>query len=68
MPRVKGEFNKLGGGDFGDARAEAIPLGLSSLALVITVSIVIYFVVNYFIKQVFKPFKRSQWKNLQFQQ
>lgn len=49
-----GSITNWGACDFGDARAEVIPLGLPSLALVITVSIVIYFVVNYFIKQVFK--------------
>lgn len=51
---LSGSLTDRGACDFGDARAEAIPLGLPSLALVITVSIVIYFVVNYFIKQVFK--------------
>jgi len=47
-----GSITNWGACDFGDARAEVIPLGLPSLALVITVSIVIYFVVNYFIKPV----------------
>jgi len=53
---LSGSLTNWGACDFGDARAEVIPLGLPSLALVITVSIVIYIVVNYFIKQVFKSF------------
>ncbi|WP_462165824.1 hypothetical protein [Pseudoalteromonas sp. GB43] len=48
-----GSITNWGACDFGDARAEVIPLKrMPSLALVITVSIVIYFVVNYFIKPV----------------